>query len=243
MRPLQGELTDDHPRASAEVKRLLALDHPPRSGKLLVDLNTRLRLASEVVVPVSGSCDSTKGEYWQMDSRRWRAEATVVLEQRAAAAISSLLRAGLSTSSCTARPTAGRFVHGCQVTLAHRATWDRKGQDRLCTNLPPDHSWIATAGLLDLVDVVVAVTGLVGDLVRATVDPRCPRCPGASLPGPWLPLPGAVSPRSGRMPQARAASGLPGRASSVRGWRSGNHCGPGCRSIRDVPGLWRRGRP
>ena len=50
VRLLQSELTDHHPGTSAEVQRLLALDHPSRVGKLLVDLLARSRLASEIVV-------------------------------------------------------------------------------------------------------------------------------------------------------------------------------------------------
>ena len=50
VRLLQGELAHRYPWPGAEVQRLLALDLPPGSGELLVDLNTRLRLASKIVV-------------------------------------------------------------------------------------------------------------------------------------------------------------------------------------------------
>ena len=52
VRLFQGELAHRHAGTSAEVQRLLALDRPPRSDELLVDLHTRPRLASEVVVLV-----------------------------------------------------------------------------------------------------------------------------------------------------------------------------------------------
>jgi hypothetical protein len=48
VRLFQRELAYRHAGASAEVQRLLALDRPPRRGELLVDLETRSRLASEI---------------------------------------------------------------------------------------------------------------------------------------------------------------------------------------------------
>jgi hypothetical protein len=52
VRLFQGELAYRHAGAGAKVQPFLALDYPACSGKLLVDLNTRLRLTSKVVVPI-----------------------------------------------------------------------------------------------------------------------------------------------------------------------------------------------
>ena len=50
VRLLQRELAHCNPRSGTEIQRILALDETSRGGKLLVDLNARLRLAGQVVM-------------------------------------------------------------------------------------------------------------------------------------------------------------------------------------------------